>query len=344
MSISHLTRDTLRNLIGDQLSNQENEWMWSCLHIPHLSSPANNENTTSRAEIAFALALRLLAELVRRVPESTLYIERIQKHQQNLIFDHGALRTVDWFSGQLPRGEASFTRFLTALGYTHAATYPLTRLKMTGRSYAHEDFPEDIPQYFVSELHPDRFSSDFQQAVSRVVGTSRDPLSPDDIALIEQLRRDKSLPIEQAKQLIVSLAGCFDRQHEPITVEDYALLKNESAEMAWIATEGNAFNHATDRVENVLTLSEELRKEGFTIKDTIEISQTKRVRQTAIKATQVERPFKQNENNINMTVPGSFFEFISRDFFEENGITKLDLAFDASNATGIFKMTEATAC
>jgi hypothetical protein len=35
-------------------------------------------------------------------------------------------------------------------------------------------------------------------------------------------------------------------------------------------------------------------------------------------------------------VPGSFFEFITRDFLPEGG---LDLTFDAGNAQGIFRMT-----
>jgi hypothetical protein len=42
---------------------------------------------------------------------------------------------------------------------------------------------------------------------------------------------------------------------------------------------------------------------------------------------------------IECEVPGSFYEFITRDAVKETGLTKLDLGFDASNAQGIFKMT-----
>ena len=41
---------------------------------------------------------------------------------------------------------------------------------------------------------------------------------------------------------------------------------------------------------------------------------------------------------VQIEVPGSFFEFIQREIDPETG--ELDLQFDASNATGIFKMTE----
>jgi hypothetical protein len=41
-------------------------------------------------------------------------------------------------------------------------------------------------------------------------------------------------------------------------------------------------------------------------------------------------------------VPGSFYEFISRDRVDPgNDKSPLDLGFDSSNATAIFKMTSA---
>jgi hypothetical protein len=44
-------------------------------------------------------------------------------------------------------------------------------------------------------------------------------------------------------------------------------------------------------------------------------------------------------------VPGSFYEFITRDRYNDNaGNNKLDLRFDSSNAQGIFKMTDVSAC
>ena len=83
---------------------------------------------------------------------------------KKLVFDHGALRTVAWPSGALPPGEAAITRVLRPLGFELASPYPLPKLKMTGRAWCHEDFPEEIAQFFVSELHPEQFSSSFQAA------------------------------------------------------------------------------------------------------------------------------------------------------------------------------------
>ena len=74
--------------------------------------------------------------------------------------------------GALPPGEEAIVRVLRPLGYALHGVYPLERLKMTGRSYAQVDLPEQIAQFFISELHPERFSAEFQETVARVTGSS----------------------------------------------------------------------------------------------------------------------------------------------------------------------------
>jgi hypothetical protein len=114
--------------------------------------------------------------------------------------------------------------------------------------------------------------------------------------------------------------------------------------MAWISTEGNAFNHATDRVPDVDELAARQKALGRPMKETVEKSQSGRVRQTAFLAARVQRRFRDaNGNLITREVPGSFYEFITRLPMEEDGKTKLDLSFDSSNAQAIFKMTAGTA-
>ncbi|MBY0574116.1 MAG: DUF1338 family protein, partial [Undibacterium sp.] len=70
----------------------------------------------------------------------------------------------------------------------------------------------------------------------------------------------------------------------------------------------------------------------------VEISTSGRIRQTAFKADPVMRQFITADLNIiERQVPGSFYEFISRDVMP--GEAGLDLGFDTGNAQGIFKMT-----
>jgi hypothetical protein len=299
----------------------------------------------TRIELAQALNMALFAGLLERVPTGRAYTDDVVREGARVQFDHGALRTVRWpHCGALPPGEAAFTRILKPLGYRLNGTYPLDRIKMTGRSYAHLDAPEHIAQFFVSELHPERFSAEFQQAVTNVIGSSVDPLTPQAVAWLAELERDASLPLADACALLTVLVRCFDRHHMAPRFSDYRTLLAESAEMAWIATEGNAFNHATDRVADVFAVADAQRALGRPIKERVEVSKSGRVKQTAFQADPVVRIFRGDDGTeVRREVPGSFYEFITRDTYvdEETGRVALDLGFDAGNATGIFKMTAA---
>lgn len=305
------------------------------------------DEEVSRAVFAQALNLLLLRDLLARVPTGRQYVDERVSQGHPIVFDHGALRTVFLDGmGDLPAGERAITRVLIPLGYTLGAVYPLDRLGMTGRSYTHSDFPEELPQFFVSELHPERFSETFQSAAARVTASSRDPLSDFARSALHEIELRGALTFGQASSLLSALLGCFRRQHATPRLADYDILLQESAEMAWIATEGNAFNHATDRVPSLDALVAEQRRLGRPLKDTIETSRSGRVRQTAYRADTVEREFIDLMGRIvSRAVPGSFYEFIQRERIQDavTGSSRLDLAFDSRNAQGIFKMTAAVA-
>jgi hypothetical protein len=300
-----------------------------------------------RAAVAIAMSLVLFEDLLARVPSGARYVA---SQRRQIVFDHGAVRTVDWHeTGQLPPGAELFRRLLVPLGYEEVGLYPLDRIHMTGRVFTHADLPEQVPQYFVSELHVDRLDPDAQQAVTRTVGDSVDPLDDQALALLDDLAGRGWVTLDDAARLIPMLASCFGRHHPDPRLDDYDTLLRHSAEMAWIATEGNAFNHATDRVPDVEALAEALRRPlenhdwplkdrvGWYLKDTVERSRSGRVRQTALRADPVVRRFRDADGtSIAREVPGSFFEFITRDLRPDGG---LDLTFDAGNAQGIFRMT-----
>ncbi|WP_420144187.1 DUF1338 domain-containing protein [Sphingobium sp.] len=300
---------------------------------------AQNGDGVSRAAFAMAMNVALFHDLLRRVPSGDAYVADTLARGGRVMFDHGALRSIrfpDGPTGALPAGQDAFTRIFLPLGYEMAAIYPLDRLRMTGRAYRHIDFPEAIPQFFLSELHVDRFDPEFVEAAARIFGTSRDPLDAPTIAMLADFERGATVHFTVAVVALPIILSAFDRQHEPPAFEDYQLLLSRSNEAAWIATEGNGFNHATDRVADVAALSQRLKDEDRPMKERLEISATGRVRQTAFRADSVERPFADGQWR---TVPGSFYEFISRDVDPETG--RLDLAFDTGNATGIFAMTSA---
>lgn len=332
----------VERLLTKLLGQQETEVLFSTLNFPAMLEDWE-DGTVTRAELAQAMNMALFDDLLHRSENGRIYTKDAISNGGAVFFDHGALRTVRWpHNGALPPGEAAFTRILRPLGFRLNGRYPLDKLGMTGRAYAHEDAPDEIAQFFVSELHPERFSKAFQQAVTNVVGSSKDPLTPLAISQLSELERDGSVPIEVAEQLLPVIVGAFARQHDIPRETDYETLLLESAEMAWIATEGNAFNHATDRVEDVFKLSDDEKAKGRPMKPEVERSRSGRVFQSAYRADTVRRQFRSSDGReVSRDVPGSFYEFITRKrtFDRASRRWQTDLRFDAGNATGIFKMT-----
>ena len=331
----------LLQLVAAQLGQERAEWLVGNLDLhPSLLEPAAGAAATaSRAVIAQALGILLLDDCLERVPSGAAYARDRVASGAKLHLDHGAVRTVTGVPcGELPEGQEGLARALRALGYEHRFTYDLSRLKMTGRSWCHLDLPEDVPQYFVSELHADRFSNAFQGVAARVLSTSRDPITAEAYGWLARLADEGSLPAAEAEALLPVLVACFQRQHDLPSIADYEALLAESDEMAWISTEGTAFNHATDRVDDVVAVADAERAAGRPIKDKVEVSGSGRIIQTAHRAVQVNRQFGNGHGDtVTRTVPGSFFEFITRLPLPDG--SGIDLAFDASNAQEIFTMT-----
>jgi hypothetical protein len=300
----------------------------------------------SRGAFAMALNAVLFHDLLSRVPTGAAYVADRRRQRERITFDHGALRTIRFGTGPtgaLPAGVEAFSRILEPLGYHVAGLYPLDKLRMTGRGFAHREFPETLPQFFVSELHVDRFSPTFQEAAARVFGTTRDPLTATAHAALASFADQGRCEMKLAAPALREIVSAFGRWHDTPKLADYRLLLAESAEAAWIATEGQAFNHATDRVADVAMTACAQRSLGRPVKEAIETSAAGSVRQTAFKADPVRRSFRADDGTATeMTVPGSFYEFISRDaVVGADGKRHLDLRFDSGNAQGIFKMTAA---
>src|SRR5262249_38706074 len=135
---------------------------------PALLNP-DGPGEMSRAQVAMALAALLFADLLKRVPTRAAYVADVQAPGGRVAFDHGALRPSRLPSGPTgawPPGREAFARILEPLGYRAEGVYPLDRLKMTGYAFVQQDLPETVPQYFVSELHVDRFSPAFAEAAA----------------------------------------------------------------------------------------------------------------------------------------------------------------------------------
>jgi len=327
---------TLHDLLTPVVGEQRAAWALDTLEIdPALAGSAPR---ASRAQVAMALNAALFLDLLDRVPTAARYVDEMRGKGEPIVFDHGALRTIAGPTGALPPGHEAFLRFLAPLGYEVRGLYPLPALTMTGRAFVQVDLPETVPQFFVSELHVDQLPAPAQEAAAAIFGASSDPLGDGEWLALNAIGRHGDCTVEDGVTILRGALRAFGRQHPVFALADYQALLEHSKEGAWIATEGNAFNHATTRVPDVEAHAEELKAAGYPLKPAVEISRSGRVRQTAILADKVARGFRLDVGSeTSIEVPGSFYEFISRDIDPETG--RLDLTFDSGNATGIFAVT-----
>jgi hypothetical protein len=340
MTDNHLSQ-LIRLIAGDKAADD----MLGTLQIER-AFMLESAGAVSRGVFAMALNAVLFHDLLTRVPMAAAYVADRRRQGERIIFDHGALRTVRFASkgtGALPPGVESVTRILLPLGYHVAGTYPRGGLHMTGYGFAHREFPETLPQFFVSELHVEQFSQAFQAAAERVFGNTRDPLTSASLTALTNFAEQGRCEMKLAAPALREIAAAFARWHDVPSLADYRILLAESSEGAWIATEGSALSHATDRVADVAMTACAQRSLGRPMQQTIEASASGTVRQTASKADPVRRTFRSEDGSeVDMTVPGSFYEFISRDLVAgSDGKQRLDLRFDHRGAQGIFKMTAA---
>src|ERR1700730_11337055 len=340
MTDSHLSQ-LIRLIAGDKAEDD----ILGTLQIER-TFILESAGAVSRGVFAMALNAVLFHDLLTRVPTAAAYVADRRRQGERIIFDHGALQTIRFPSqgtGALPPGVESFGRILQPLGYHVAGTYPLDRLRMTGYGFAHREFPETLPQFFVSELHVERFSKEFQAAAERVFGNTRDPLTAASKAALADFAETGRCEMKLAAHSLREIAAAFGRWHEIPSLADYRILLAESPECAWIATEGFGLNHATDRVADVAMTACAQRSLGRPMRQTIEASASGTVRQSAFKADPVRRTLRGEDGSaVELTVPGSFYEFISRDVVTgSDGKKRLDLRFDHGSAQGIFKLTAA---
>src|SRR3954468_11900718 len=88
------------------------------LHLPRALA-GTEEGVASRSLIALALNVALFGDLLERVPTGRAYVNDCLAQGREVVFDHGALRTVALAGmGSLPAGGAAITRVLFAFGVT----------------------------------------------------------------------------------------------------------------------------------------------------------------------------------------------------------------------------------
>ena len=109
--------DGLFSLVESAIGQPAAHWLREHVEVPQgLLDFSWHPQALHRAWLAEALNLCLLHKLVDAVPDGRRYVQEQAQQGRKVVFDHGAIRMVDWpVNGELPRGRLAFSRLLEPL-------------------------------------------------------------------------------------------------------------------------------------------------------------------------------------------------------------------------------------
>lgn len=294
---------TLDRLLCALVGRQRTDQLFDMLEVSTVLTGETGPRV-SRGVLAQALTMVLFGDLLARAPSARAHLRDRLKNGEKVVHDHSVVATIaSPHAGSLPSGREALGRVLVPLGFVESGSRRSWEGGITEHTYLHAEHPDEIAGFVVVEVHPHWFSRGFQAAAERVVRSSRDPLAAD-TAWLAALSSRESVELVDAVAILRALVACFDRQHATPSLDDYDLLMRESAEMAWIATEGNAVMQVAQRAARSKT-----RGQAALSGDASEP-----VDQLVLEPASVERPFRDSEGRmIGAPVPGPSFKIVRRE-------------------------------
>jgi hypothetical protein len=246
----------------------------------------------SRLDFTWAMNAALFADLLERVPSGLRRRPHCGGRSHPLRPRRAAHHPLpSSATGALPADRRLPPHSGTA-GLSRGGGLSLPRLRMTGFAFRHLGDPENVPQFFVSELDVGQFDGAFGAAAHRVFDSSRDPLDDQAKAVLARFASEGAVPLADALPALRTILAAFDRQHAMPALADYEALLSQVRRGGMDRDRGHAFNHVTDRVDDVEQVAGQQRALGRPIKDRVEVSANGRVRQTAFRADPVLRFFR----------------------------------------------------
>ena len=296
------TTSTLDRLLCALLGRQSTDQLFAMLEVSTALSDETGPGV-SRGVLAQALNMVLFGDLLARAPSARAHVHDRLENGEKVVHDHSVVATIaSPHVGGLPSGREALSRVLVPLGFVESGSRRSWEGGVTEHTYLHADHPDDIAGFVVIEVHPHWFSRGFEAAAERVVQSSRDPLQAQ-TAWLAALQSEENVELADAVAILRALAACFDRQHATPSLDDYDLLGRESAEMAWIATEGNAVMQVAQRV------AEPNNRGSAVLRGDV----SEPVDLLLLEPAYVERPFRDSEGRmIGAPVPGPSYKLVGR--------------------------------
>ncbi len=256
------------------------------------------------ADVLDQLLKALWAQYKKRVPYAAQYQNMVEQRGGKVQNDHIAYRTINTQMGQ-PAGIEAIARIFTALGYVKKGRYEFTDKKLTAWHYEFAADPEKNPKIFISQLEVDKLSPQTAMIIKESLKGAPDLLSGEELELLNQLRKDKTLDESRSSSLVAGLVKFFSRPWAPplrSIVED---VNKESQYAAWTLLHGNAVNHFTAYInhQNVAEWPDleatvnALKKAGLPMKDEFEGETGSKLRQSSTQAFDEECDVREKDGS-----------------------------------------------
>lgn len=249
-------------------------------------------------------------DYTKMTPNAQKIVDLLEQKQEKVVNDHIALRT---FNHPKTTIDVIARPFVEA-GYVEKGDYHFEEKKLYAKHYEHPN--QELPKVFISELLLEKFSTEFNDIVNKVVS---------------------EIPQEKIDSMDFTVSG----RSWNLATKEYETLKSESDYGAWLSAIGYRPNHFTifinalKNFETVEELNEFLKDNGFKLNNSGgEVKGSKEVclEQSSTLADNIEVEFSDKK----LVIPSCYFEFAKRYPLEDGNLYQ---GFVAKSADKIFEST-----
>lgn len=299
-------------------------------------------------ELLDALLNRLWEAYKERVSYAQVYNQMVLERGGHMTNDHMAFRTFNADQGQ-PAGIEALSRIFKPLGYYKAGEYEFKEKKLYAEHFLHENPLK--PKIFISQLEVAQLPEASQELINQAIASSKDPLTPQTLKLLETLDIHGAVRADQSKPLLDNLYAAFARPWEPPLRESVLTLDKTSQYAAWTLLHGNSVNHFTAYINeqnvpewkgDIEVTMDALRNAGVPIKKDIEGARGTKLRQSSTAAVVEKCPVQEKDGSLSeIEWTYAYYELLERHEVEDaHGNKSLFTGFLGEQATNLFEMTK----
>lgn len=295
----------------------------------------------------------LWQDYLRRVEYARSYQQMITEAQGTVTNDHIAFRslrlTFNSPKGKICLGIPYIACLAQVLGYLKAAEYEFPQKHLYACHYRHPQQDRlNLPKLFISELIVDELPSEIAEQIKMTVASGQF-YTPQSIK--SQIMASGTEA--EIRQTVSFLQGIFTRPWNPPSIAVVKAVNEVSQYGAWVLLHGYSVNHFTGYINaqntpqypDIEATAAGLRQRGVPIKETIEGSREKGLRQKATQAVKEMVTVWDDETEQLIQVPWTYAYY---EIAQRNAVaTEIEQSvifegFLRSQADNFFEMTRSS--